>query len=117
MLVLSNDEVGQLLTMQDCMDSLEKMYLDYAHDKALLTRRMDNLSPNSTPDAYYAFKTYGRHLAGRRYSGIEIEFGCHYSSGHGRKSTTGKAAACQWSVGRPGNVVQYRDWSVIGHVS
>jgi len=59
MLVLSNDEVGQLLTMQDCMDSLEKMYFDYAHDKALLTRRMDNLSPNSTPDAYYAFKHMG----------------------------------------------------------
>ncbi len=59
MLVLSNEEVGQLLTMEDCLEALERLYLDYAHDKALLTLRHDNLSPNSTPQAYYAFKHMG----------------------------------------------------------
>ena len=29
MLVLSNDEIARLLTMQDCMAALEPMYRDY----------------------------------------------------------------------------------------
>ncbi len=30
MLVLSNDDIARLLTMQDCMAALEPMYRDYA---------------------------------------------------------------------------------------
>jgi len=59
LLLLTNEDVGQLLTMPECIESLEKMYHDYAHGKALLSRRVDNISPNSLPDAYYAFKHMG----------------------------------------------------------
>lgn len=45
--------------MEDCLDALERLYIDYANDKALLSLRHDNLSPNSTPEAYYAFKHMG----------------------------------------------------------
>jgi ornithine cyclodeaminase/alanine dehydrogenase-like protein (mu-crystallin family) len=59
MLLLTNEEVGKLLTMPECIETLEAMYGDYAKSKALLTQRMDNIAPNSMPDAYYAFKHMG----------------------------------------------------------
>ena len=59
MLLLTNEDVNQLLTMPECIESLEQMYHDFAHGKALLSRRVDNISPNSFPDAYYAFKHMG----------------------------------------------------------
>lgn len=59
MLVLSNEDVEQLLTMPACIEALEAMYLDYANGQALLVPRVDNLSPSSEPSAYYAFKQMG----------------------------------------------------------
>lgn len=59
MLVLSNDDVAQLLTMRECIEALEPMYRDYAGSKALLSPRVDNIAPNSVPNAYYAFKHMG----------------------------------------------------------
>jgi alanine dehydrogenase len=58
-LVLSNEEVGRLLTMRDCMAALEAMYRDQAQGRALLSPRVDNLAPSSHPHAYYAFKQMG----------------------------------------------------------
>jgi ornithine cyclodeaminase/alanine dehydrogenase-like protein (mu-crystallin family) len=59
MLVLSNEEVARLLTMQDCMAALEPMYRDYAHSRALLSPRFDNIMPAPHDGAYYAFKHMG----------------------------------------------------------
>jgi len=59
MLVLSNDEISRLLTMQDCMAALEPMYRDYANSRALLSPRFDNISPTSHAGGYYAFKHMG----------------------------------------------------------
>ena len=59
MLLITNEEVEKLLTMPECIETLEAMYGDYAQGKALLAKRFDNLAPNSTPDAYYAFKHMG----------------------------------------------------------
>lgn len=59
MLVLTNDEIARLLTMQDCMAALEPMYRDYAGSRALLSPRFDNIMPNSREGGYYAFKHMG----------------------------------------------------------
>jgi len=59
MLVLSNDDVGRVLTMEACIAALEPMYRDYANGKALLSPRVDNIAPTSLSGAYYAFKHMG----------------------------------------------------------
>jgi ornithine cyclodeaminase/alanine dehydrogenase-like protein (mu-crystallin family) len=59
MLVLSNEEVGRLLSMEECMAALEPMYRDYANGRALLSPRVDNIAPTAHPGGYYAFKHMG----------------------------------------------------------
>src|SRR5262245_47133152 len=59
MLVLSNEDIAGLLTMQDCMAALEPMYRDYADSRALLSPRVDNLAPTAHAGGYYAFKHMG----------------------------------------------------------
>ncbi len=59
MLVLSNEEIARLLSMEECMAALEPMYRDYANARALLSPRVDNISPTSHPGAYYGFKHMG----------------------------------------------------------
>ena len=59
MLVLSNDDVGRVLTMEACIAALEPMYRDYAAGRALLSPRVDNIAPTSLAGAYYAFKHMG----------------------------------------------------------
>ena len=56
MLVLSNDDVTRLLTMQDCMAALEPMYRDYVDGRALLSPRVDSIVPTSHEGGTYAFK-------------------------------------------------------------
>ena len=59
MLILSNEAIEGLITMRDCLDVLEPMYRDLAEGRALVSPRVDNLSPNKHPDGYYAFKQMG----------------------------------------------------------
>src|SRR5512140_2084607 len=59
MLVLSNDDVARLLGMPECIAVLEEMYHDFARDRALVSPRVDNIAPNSTEGASYAFKHMG----------------------------------------------------------
>src|SRR5262245_37505583 len=56
MLVLSNEEIARLLTIQDCMAALEPMYRDYLEERAMLSPRLDNIMPTSHEGGYYAFK-------------------------------------------------------------
>src|SRR5204863_8315443 len=60
MLVLSNEEIGRLLTIEECMAALEPMYHDVAAEQVLFSPRVDNIGPHALPGAYYAFK----HMAG-----------------------------------------------------
>lgn len=59
MLILSNDDVARLLSMEECMAALEPMYRDYAAGRALLSPRVDNISPSRHPGGYYGFKHMG----------------------------------------------------------
>ena len=59
MLVLSNEEIARLLTIEECMAALEPMYRDVAADKVLFSPRVDNIGPHALEGAYYAFKHMG----------------------------------------------------------
>ena len=59
MLVLSNEEIARLLTIEECMAALEPMYRDVAEERVLFSPRVDNIAPNSHPEGYYAFKHMG----------------------------------------------------------
>src|SRR2546423_14674694 len=59
MLVLSNEEIARLLTIEECMAALEPMYRDVAEERVLFSPRVDNIVPNPHPEAYYAFKHMG----------------------------------------------------------
>lgn len=59
MLVLSNEDIARLLSIEDCMAALAPMYRDYARGKALRSPRTDNIAPSPHPGAYYAFKHMG----------------------------------------------------------
>jgi ornithine cyclodeaminase/alanine dehydrogenase-like protein (mu-crystallin family) len=70
--VLSNDDVERLLTMPECIATLEEMYRDYAAGQALHVPRIDSLSPSDEPDAYYAFKQMGGAWPRRRVQALRI---------------------------------------------
>ncbi len=72
MLVLSNEDIDQLLTMPECITVLEEMYRDYANGQALLVPRIDNLSPATEPGAYYGFKQMGGAWPRRRVQALRI---------------------------------------------
>jgi alanine dehydrogenase len=72
MLVLSNDEVARLLTMEECMAALEPMYRDYANGRALLSPRVDNIAPTPHPEAYYGFKHMGGTWPARQIQALRI---------------------------------------------
>ncbi|OIQ98762.1 L-lysine cyclodeaminase [mine drainage metagenome] len=72
MRILSNEDVELLLTMPECIDVMATMYADYANGQALLVPRIDNLSPSTEPDAYYAFKQMGGAWPRRRVQALRI---------------------------------------------
>jgi ornithine cyclodeaminase/alanine dehydrogenase-like protein (mu-crystallin family) len=71
-LVLSNDEVARLLSIEECMAALEPMYRDYAKGEALLSPRVDNIAPSSHPGGYYGFKHMGGTWPARRIQALRI---------------------------------------------
>lgn len=73
MLVLSNDEVARLLSMEECMAALEPMYRDYAAGRALLSPRVDNIAPTRHPGGgYYGFKHMGGTLPAQGIQALRI---------------------------------------------
>jgi alanine dehydrogenase len=72
MLVLSNEDVEQLLSMPECMEVMAEMYRDYATGQALLVPRIDNISPSTEADAYYGFKQMGGAWPRRRIQALRI---------------------------------------------
>jgi ornithine cyclodeaminase/alanine dehydrogenase-like protein (mu-crystallin family) len=71
-LVLTNDEVARLLSIEDCMAALEPMYRDYANGQALLSPRVDNIAPATHPGGYYGFKHMGGTWPARSIQALRI---------------------------------------------
>jgi alanine dehydrogenase len=72
MLVLSNEEVARLLSIEDCMAALEPMYRDWAQERALVSPRVDNIAPNAHPGGYYAFKHMGGTWPARKVQALRV---------------------------------------------
>ena len=58
-LILSNEEISQLLSIEDVLDALEEVYKDLHSGRAVTRRRSDTLVPASHDgkEAIYGFKT------------------------------------------------------------
>jgi len=56
-LILSNDDVGKLLTMRDCIDVLEDAYVEFAEGRGVSRPRSDCFTPTARPDALYSLKS------------------------------------------------------------
>ena len=56
-LILSNDDVGKLLTMPECIDVLEQAYIELAEGRGVSRTRSDCITPTSRSDAVYSLKS------------------------------------------------------------
>jgi ornithine cyclodeaminase/alanine dehydrogenase-like protein (mu-crystallin family) len=56
-LILSNNDVEQLLTMPECIAALEEAYVELAHGRGLSRTRSDCLAPTTRNDAHYSLKS------------------------------------------------------------
>ncbi|MGB6534580.1 MAG: ornithine cyclodeaminase family protein [Xanthobacteraceae bacterium] len=56
-LILSNDDVGRLLTMPDCIAVLEEAYAELAEGRGVSRQRSDCLTPTGRADALYSLKS------------------------------------------------------------
>ncbi|HEY4259339.1 MAG TPA: ornithine cyclodeaminase family protein [Schlesneria sp.] len=56
-LILSNNDVEQLLTMPECIAALEESYVELAEGRGLSRRRSDCLVPTGREEAHYSLKS------------------------------------------------------------
>ena len=56
-LILSNDDVGKLLTMRECIDVLEDVYVELSRGRGVNRVRSDCLVPSGQDDALYSLKS------------------------------------------------------------
>lgn len=56
-LILSNDDVGKLLTMPDCIAVLEEAYRELAEGRGVSRTRSDCFAPTAREDALYSLKS------------------------------------------------------------
>src|SRR5690349_24500833 len=59
MLILSNEDAEELLTMPDCIAALEEAYREQAVDEAVNAARSDAVTQSGRPDTLYALKLMG----------------------------------------------------------
>jgi ornithine cyclodeaminase/alanine dehydrogenase-like protein (mu-crystallin family) len=72
LLVLGNDDVARLLSIEECMAALEPMYRDLANGQTLLSPRVDNIAPTAHPGGYYGFKHMGGTWPARKIQALRI---------------------------------------------
>lgn len=56
-LILSNDDVGKLITMPDCIAVLEEAYRELAEGRGVSRTRSDCITPTERADALYSLKS------------------------------------------------------------
>jgi ornithine cyclodeaminase/alanine dehydrogenase-like protein (mu-crystallin family) len=72
-LILSNDDVEQLLTMEDCLEALEDGYRELAAGRGITRTRSDCIAPTShDPEAVYGLKSMDGVLPKAGISAIRI---------------------------------------------
>ena len=71
-LILSNQDVDELLTMPECIDALEDAYRELAAGRGVNRRRSDTLAPTARPDARYSLKSMDGVLPKQRVGAVRI---------------------------------------------
>src|SRR5258706_11665152 len=56
-LILSNDDVEELLTVPECIEVLEDCYIELAEGRGVTRTRSDTLTPTGREDALYSLKS------------------------------------------------------------
>ena len=56
-LILSNDDIAKLLTMQECIDVLEDVYVELAEGRGVNRVRSDCMVPSGQGEAVYSLKS------------------------------------------------------------
>jgi alanine dehydrogenase len=56
-LILSNDDVGKLITMPECIEVLEEAYVELAEGRGVSRTRSDCITPTARADALYSLKS------------------------------------------------------------
>ena len=56
-IILSNEDVADLLTMPECIHALEDAYRELAHGRGVNRRRSDTFAPTVRKDALYSLKS------------------------------------------------------------
>ena len=72
MLLLSNQEVDQALTMPECMAALEDAYRELAAGRGVNRRRSDTLAPTTRADALYSLKSMDGIASGPGVAAVRI---------------------------------------------
>jgi ornithine cyclodeaminase/alanine dehydrogenase-like protein (mu-crystallin family) len=71
-LILSNDDVGRLLTMPDCIEALELAYVELADGRGVTRTRSDTITPTGREDALYSLKSMDGVVPGLRVGAVRI---------------------------------------------
>lgn len=71
-LLLSNEEISELLTMPDTLAVLEDAYVELAHGRGINRQRSDLVAPGSLPDSVYALKSMDGVIPKQGYGAIRI---------------------------------------------
>ncbi|MGA0346331.1 MAG: ornithine cyclodeaminase family protein [Alphaproteobacteria bacterium] len=73
-LILSNEEISQLLSIEDVLEALEEVYKDLHAGRAVTRRRSDTLVPASHngEDAIYGFKTMDGVAPSQGFSAVRL---------------------------------------------
>ncbi|MBI4334853.1 MAG: ornithine cyclodeaminase family protein [Chloroflexi bacterium] len=93
MLILSNEDARQVLTMKACIEALDRIFQDQANGDADHRRRMDFFVPCERTDGYYRWSTTEGASRGSGILAIRIKSDVLYFPG-------GKTI--EWYAGQPG---------------
>lgn len=71
-LLLTNDEVTSLLSMEDCVDAMEKAFSELGNGEAITRSRSDLIVPQPEPGRHYLLKTCDAALPGVGLAAVRI---------------------------------------------
>jgi ornithine cyclodeaminase/alanine dehydrogenase-like protein (mu-crystallin family) len=71
-LLLTNDEVTNLLSMSDCMTAMEKAFVELGDGEAITRVRSDLIVPQPEPDRHYLLKTCDAALPGVGLAAVRV---------------------------------------------
>jgi len=72
-LILSNDDVEKLLSVRECIDVLEKAYLELADGTGVARTRSDSIVTAKQPDTLYSLKSMDGVIPGLGVSAVRID--------------------------------------------